>query len=310
MEIVYGLNESILTEIFQRGHAEPTVIAQGPPPILGTATVFRSLLDSLQTHDEFDIDSPADYCSLGKILLVTPGTKLMKRIPPTPGVDGFNVQGQPLPAPVQPDIPFSDKIKGAAPDENDPNILLALIAGQPLVVQNGTDVNPVLEVDEVNLATGNIVFDGSLRVNGDITSGMTVRVSGDVVVQGTIEAALVEAGGNITVNGDIIGTADHAAGNASDDVPRTARIRCGGEVKARFIENAIVDAQCSVNAQHQIRSSRIASSNTVQVGPWVLEAVLSWTASCVPGHRFIRTQSARLRVFPRWFKPAWIRTPI
>lgn len=268
LEIVYGVNEAALAEIFQRGYAEPTLIAQGTPPIRGTSTVFKSLLDSLQTHDhDFNDDSPVDYRSLGKILLVTPGTPLMERIPPNPGVDGFNVQGQALPAPEQPDTPFSDKLQGVAPDENNPNVLLATLAGQPLVVAHGVNVNPVLEVDEVNLSTGNIVFDGSLRVNGDITSGMTVRVSGDVVVQGTIEAAFVEAGGNITVNGGIIGTAETASFKTSGDAPRTARIHCSGEVKARFIENAVVDAQCSVNAQHQIRASRIASSNTVQVGP-------------------------------------------
>ena len=74
-------------------------------------------------------------------------------------------------------------------------------------------VNPVVEVDAVDLTTGNINFEGSLQVRGDISATMEVRVTGDVVVNGTMEAALVEAGGNVTVRA------------ASSAWPRRCRMR-------------------------------------------------------------------------------------
>lgn len=43
-------------------------------------------------------------------------------------------------------------------------------------------------------------------INGDVQSfGMHVKVDGDVTVHGTVEAAIIEAGGSITVNGGIVG---------------------------------------------------------------------------------------------------------
>lgn len=99
---------------------------------------------------------------------------------------------------------------------------------------------------------------------------MQVRVSGDVVVLGTIEAARVQAGGNINVNGGIIGLAErrHASrpGDAEAGPARSAHITAGGSVKARFIENAVVNADKSVAAEREIRQSRIYAGEGVTVG--------------------------------------------
>ena len=125
-------------------------------------------------------------------------------------------------------------------------------------------VNPVVEVDAVDLTTGNINFEGSLQVRGDISATMEVRVTGDVVVNGTMEAALVEAGGNVTVKGGIIGMAE-AMQDASGPA-RTAHIVCGGELKARFIENAIISAGQNVEVEREIRQCSIAAGGAVNVG--------------------------------------------
>ncbi|MFF7059567.1 DUF342 domain-containing protein [Achromobacter spanius] len=264
--IVHGVQEQALTEAVEKGNGETVVIAQGTPPTRGTPTRFESLLDRLQPRaQEIDELAHVDYRDLGSLLLVSPGTPLMRRFPPLPGVDGVNVLGEPVLPDELPDTPFSKDVSGVAVDPEDPLLLRATIAGTPTLVSHGVQVNPMVEVDAVNLSTGNITFEGSLQVRGDIAATMEVRVTGDVVVNGTIEAALVEAGGSVTVKGGIIGMAEALQDPAA--TARTAHIVCGGMLRAKFIENAIISAGQDVDVEREIRQSSIAAGGSVNVGP-------------------------------------------
>ncbi|KGD93594.1 hypothetical protein JL37_14200 [Achromobacter sp. RTa] len=264
--IVHGVLEHELAEAVERGARETVLIARGTPPTRGTPTRFESLLDRLKPRGE-DIDELAqvDYRDLGNLLLVSPGTPLMRRSPPLPGVDGTDVMGKPVLPEEMPDTPFAKDLAGVEIDPEDPLLLRAAIAGTPTLVSHGVQVNPMVEVDAVNLTTGNINFEGSLQVRGDISATMEVRVTGDVVVNGTMEAALVEAGGNVTVKGGIIGTAEALQDAAA--AARTARIVCGGALRARFIANAIVSAGKDVDVEREIRQSNIAAGGSINVGP-------------------------------------------
>ncbi len=103
-----------------------------------------------------------------------------------------------------------------------------------------------------------------MQVRGDIAVTMEVRVTGDVVVNGTIEAALVEAGGSVTVKGGIIGMAE-----ALQDAAATAHRphRLWRHAEAKFIENAIISAGKDVEVEREIRQSSIAAGGSVLVGP-------------------------------------------
>jgi len=264
--IVHGILEQELIDTVTQGRRETTQIARGTPPTRGTPTRFESLLDRLKPRGQ-DIDELAqvDYRDLGSLLLVTPGMPLMRRTPPLPGVDGSTVLGEPILPDELPDTPFASELSGAAVDPEDPLLLRATIAGTPTLVSHGVQVNPLVEVDAVNLSTGNIHFEGSLLVRGDIAATMEVHVTGDVMVNGTMEAALVEAGGNVTVKGGIIGLAE--ALQDATAAARTARVVCGGALRAKFIENAVISAGKDVDVEREVRQSSIAAGGSVNVGP-------------------------------------------
>ena len=264
--IVQGILEQELTDAVTQGRRETVQIARGTPPTRGTPTRFESLLDRLKPRGQ-DIDELAqvDYRDLGSLLLVTPGMPLMRRTPPLPGVDGTTVLGEPILPDELPDTPFASDLPGAAVDPEDPLLLRATIAGTPTLVSHGVQVNPMVEVDAVNLSTGNIHFEGSLLVRGDIAATMEVHVTGDVVVNGTMEAALVEAGGNVTVKGGIIGLAEALQDAAA--AARTARVVCGGALRAKFIENAVISAGKDVDVEREVRQSSIAAGGSINVGP-------------------------------------------
>ena len=104
----------------------------------------------------------------------------MRRIPATPGIEGRTIKGAVIAPRPGRDEPFAAQLIGAEIDSADPNILKASVTGQPVRVPCGVMVEPVLRVPEVNLATGNIYFDGTVQVDGDVNNTMKVQASGDI----------------------------------------------------------------------------------------------------------------------------------
>jgi uncharacterized protein (DUF342 family) len=264
-KVVYGVDEDALLQAVERGVAEAVPIASGIPPKPGAPTRFESLLPRERAAAaQADDNALVDYRALGNLVLVRAGMPLMRRIAATAGTDGIDVFGNPAPPPEPDDIPYDDDLTGVVRDPDDTEILVAAIDGAPSVMPAGVSVNPVVEVDAVNLSSGNIDFDGTLQVRGDITTGMSVKVSGDVLVSGTVEAAQIDAGGNIVVKGGIMGAAEGSS--TADAATRLAQVTARGSVQAMFIGNASISAGKDVVVEREIRQSDVAAGDSVTVG--------------------------------------------
>ncbi|HEX7748889.1 MAG TPA: FapA family protein [Bordetella sp.] len=279
--VVAGILDNALRQAIERRDGIGVCIALGQEPTPGEPATFTSLLESPSEHRAEAAEEPAeedededddgtytriDYRNMGNLLLVTPGEALMRRTPAVQGTPGFDITGKVTePAKIE-DLPFDAQSAGAAPSADDPDLLVASIGGAPKVLPRSVTVASVVEVEAVDLSSGNINLDGTLRVKGDIVTGMKVVVTGDIVVTGTIEAADVYAGGNITVNGGIIGMSETVATDGKEQ-SRAAHLVCGGTIKARFILNAEIDAAKTVAAEREIRHSFIDAGESVVVGP-------------------------------------------
>ena len=261
--IVHGLKPDAIQQALTSGRCEQLLIAEGQEPAAGVPTRFECLLRVPGTTGVSDA-RPIDYRELGSLIVVDPGAPLMRRIPAVPGQPGRDVLGQPIAARPVPDLPF-EPVSGAAIAPGDPNLLLATISGTPSVGKQGVSVNPQVEVQDVDLVSGNIHFDGSVHVKGDIRSGMRVQVAGDVRVEGTVEAAEVIAGGHVIVKGGIIGRAEHG-----EVAAETARIQCKGGLHAKFIEHANVEAGGTVQVDVGIRDSEVVAGDSVLAGTSVV----------------------------------------
>lgn len=255
--IVYGLLEAEMREALASGRCRQLLIAQGRAPEAGEPARFESLLRHAGTSDE---RSPIDFRELGSLVVVDPGTPLMRRIPPRRGRDGTDILGVAIPAPAVPDLPF-DIGPGTARSPQDPELLIATQSGLPSLAPRGVSVNPKVEVQDVDLASGNIQFDGTVHVRGDVRAGMLIKVTGDVLIDGTLEAAEVEAGGHVMVQGGIIGRAERSEAGL-----QTARVRAKGHVQARFIEHAQIEAGGSVQAATGLRDAEVHAGDEVLVG--------------------------------------------
>lgn len=268
-KIQYGINDKAIAQIIQGmatttpGQTVRTLIAQGKPSCRGRdATIEALLTDASDRRPQILEDGSVDYRNFGKIMTVPAGTPLIRKIPATLGTAGSTVTGKPILATVGTDIKLKIH-EGVIADSQNPNILMAAVAGIPVILPDGAKIDQVLNFANINVTTGNIDFDGTLVIKGDIISGMVVKVSGDIIVHGTIESAHVETGGKLEVAGGIIG---HRHAQQTGSPQFAAVIRCGTTLSARFIENAQVETNDSIYVQEAISHCRIISKNQIYVG--------------------------------------------
>lgn len=258
--IASGVLEREIESAVAAGAAQDLLIACGRKPSPGTDAKFQSLLPELkERRPHVDEHGVADYRNLGQITIVHPDQPLMRRIPGVSGEDGENVLGEKVPPPPVQDFKFAPGLQGTKTDPGDANVLLAAITGQPVMVTHGVTVEPAITVASVDLSSGNLDFEGTVNVRGDVKESMKIHATGDVVVGGTVEAAEIEADGDVVVKGGIIG---HQAGVLGT----TARIHGKGSVSARFIENAEVRAGNSILAEDHASHSNLTALSEVAIG--------------------------------------------
>ena len=219
--VTFGVDSPAVELLCKSTLHQRVTVATGKAPENGQDTRFELLVaDTRDRTPRIDAHGLMDFRELGAIPMVEAEQPLMRRIPPTNGVSGHNVRGETLdPLPGRNET-FAENLLGAYVSKDDPNLLLAVFNGQPVRCGNGVMIEQVLHVGDINVASGNISFNGTVHVDGEVLPGMKVHASGDIVVTALVDAGELEAGGDIHVGGGIIAH---------------AKVRAGGSVEARFV---------------------------------------------------------------------------
>jgi uncharacterized protein len=259
-----GVAEGIVLEAINQaiaaGAANGLIIAAGRPPVHGDDGWLEKLLPEARSRaPRVDESGRIDYRDLGEIFVVHPGDRLMLRHPATAGEPGATLLGAPIAARPGKDAMFAANLTGVEVSPDDPNLLLAAVVGQPVEVAGGMIVEPVFSVPAVSTASGNIDFDGSVVIKGDVASGMCVRCSGDIEVGGMVEAATLEAAGSIVVKGGVVGGLGRK--EAAEHF-----IRCGGSFNAAYAQQAKIDAGDSIFIDDTVMQCELAAANHILVG--------------------------------------------
>lgn len=250
--VVFGIDEAALQQVCDAPVPARVLVATGLAPVPGEDTQFKKLIDLARDRaPKVNEQGLIDFREHGDIPTVEVGTLLMRRIPATAGTEGRDVRGTPRPATPGHDHPFADKLAGVSPAGDDPDVLVAAIKGQPVYVSHGATVEQVLALGNVDMDCGNITYDGSVRVEGDILSGMKVHVTGDITVTGTVEGGELEAGGNVQVGAGIIAH---------------AKVRAAGSVSARFVENSQIHAGTVIAIDDMALQSELQALNQILIG--------------------------------------------
>lgn len=264
--VVSGVMLNEIEAAIKEGYAAERIIAQGLRPVPGTDAQFQSLVPEVRERKpQVDERGIADYRDLGQLIVVKKGDPLMRRTPPTEGKQGQDITGQLLPAQAGQDIPFASGLQGAELDPNDNNLLIATMTGQPKRVPNGVVVEPTINLPQVDLSTGNMHFEGTINIKGDVKDGMKIHASGDVFIGGTVEAAEIEAGGNVVIKGGVIGHREHSGD--SNEVPTfNGVIISKGSISAHFAENVRMEAGIDIIIEEFSMHNHLIALNRVLIG--------------------------------------------
>lgn len=271
-KIRIGINEALINEIFAGG---PTLniteeccylIATGQNAVDGKDSDFIPLVEEISERrprvlqDEKD---KVDFKELGEFPVYPEETPVFKLTEPVPGKDGMTVSGKPIRAYQGKELKLKLD-KTVRPDYENRRIYVSTIKGMPVFSENGVHIENVLQVDEVNLATGNVRYDGSIQVKAGVKPGMLVEATGDIRVGGLVDNCTLKAGGNVEVKGGIMG---QKSPDLKADAPtrENAVVRAKGNVQARFIQDAWVESNGSIAAQKLIMHSRLWAENTIKL---------------------------------------------
>lgn len=252
-------------EVLSMGQTEHQIIARAIPPQNGENTRFEALVEGDRDLSPVEDDKGrVDMHQLHDFVVVDPGTPLMRRIPATQGEAGVNVLGEPLEPRPGKELPYGKDCEGTVPDARDPDVLCASIKGHPVTLRQGVRVDPVLKVKNVDLSTGDIDFDGSLEVAGDVTSGFVVSATGDVIVRGMVEKAEVYAGKNLIISGGVMG--EDAGQDEQGQLKLRTRLRAGDNLSAKFINLAEASAGGDLEVREYALQSHLSAGRDLMLG--------------------------------------------
>ncbi|PQJ89392.1 DUF342 domain-containing protein [Aliivibrio sifiae] len=269
MEITRGISKNALKKIMvlsrnlEAGEKISLLVAKGKEPIDGENASFTPLVEdfreqALQPQEKEDDEDKVDMRDLGETITVVEGDELIRRIPPTKGVEGYTVKGEIIPATPGKNSKLRAG-KGAAISPRDPELVIATISGMPWINKDGADVDNALCLNAVDISTGHVKFKGSVIVSGDIAADMIVKATGSVTVGGFIESANVQAHGDVIAMKGIIGH------HVEEGEEHTCFVKAGGKITAKFVQSANLQASGDIELGLHSIQSFVKSKNAVTV---------------------------------------------
>lgn len=272
-KIVEGINRDVIEEAINTSHyCEFIPFAQGKPATEAGDGFFEFMFNTNPSKKpKLKEDGSVDYYNLNLVEVVEKDTVIAVYHEKRDGIDGYNLQGTVIKAKQGRDLPplrgsgfyvSDDGKKYYAEQDGKVELSMGRLIVTGMYTVSGS----------VDLSTGNIDFRGDLYITGNVIREMTVKATGNITIDGLVEAAHIEAGKGILIKGGILGGGK-------------AVIKAGDNIYAMFIENSYVQSNNCVQADSIVNSNVTAYSDINVFGK----------TSCIIGgiikaNRYIKTK--------------------
>jgi uncharacterized protein (DUF342 family) len=208
---------------------------------------------------------PVSFYDRCAFVFVKEGQRLGRVVPPTDGEDGLDVFGNAIAA--KPGRAVSLRV--------DDSILLAsdgeMTAQLDGVLSRSRDkasVKQYLELPQgVDFSTGNIDFDGDVKVINGVRDLFKVSATGNLEIAGLIECAQIQAGGDIVSAGGMAGREEgtlRAGGDLTIRYIDSTHVTVGGSLR---IEREAINCEITVNGKIESPQASIIGGRTSCIGP-------------------------------------------
>lgn len=244
-KITVGIKHDVLESIAANPYSitYPITVAEGKPAVNGADAYLRNEIREMNNADK----EAFNFRVVLHIPSVTKGQLLATEIPAGEGINGLDVTGRQIPG--RNGRPL--KIKAGNNVFYKAGEFYSILDGKVSITNKSISVNPVFEVKgDLDLKTGNLDFVGNITINGNVPSGYELKAGGDIWVHGIVEAASLQAAGNIIIQGGVAGG-------------MKGSITAGGNVLVNYLNQANVKAGQDVIVKTSILHSRVTAGGNV-----------------------------------------------
>lgn len=244
--IQYGILEKEIDKLLTPGNKDRAVlVAAGRPAEDGPDGWYEYFFRTkLSRKPKLMADGSVDFQSVEWFELVKEGQKIALYHEAEPGIAGCTVTGREVP-------PQKGHEKSVLTGKGfqllgDNKTYVATVSGKIELHGQRIEIDKTLVIDEVSLATGNVNFDGSVYITGNVGGGSLIQATGDVVVRGYIESASIESSGGVLlyrgINGNGVGYI-MANGDVSGKFFESCKVFTKGSIRASYCLNCDLHAE-------------------------------------------------------------------
>ena len=249
-KVRFGLDQDVIADFLaNRQYCTDYVMAVGEQPIHGRDARIEYFFNTNKNlQPKRNEDGSVDYKELNTISHIEKGQLLARLHKEDPGKVGRNVFGEE----IKPRTVRSEKLEygNNISINEDRTEIYSDVTGHANFLNGKVFVSDVFKVPaDVDNSVGNIEYNGSVEILGNVKTGFSVRATGDIIIGGVVENAFVESGGQIIVKQGIHGMHKgvlKAATNVMAKYIENAKVYAGGFVEAEAILNSDVSATAEV----------------------------------------------------------------
>lgn len=235
-QIRHGIEQELIRKMIRdEVYNREFCVAVGTPMVEGRDGHYDYLFNhNFSKKPKIRPDGSVDYWSINTIEPVEKGQVIVIYKPARAGEDGMTVKGKPILAKRARDLP---PLKGRGFTRQEDGVTYtANMDGKVDMEGERVIVSPLYEIfGNADLSVGNINFVGDVLIHGNVASGVTIKATGNITVDGVVESAY------ITANSDIILRSGMVGGNR-------ARLNCGGNLYAKFVEYTKIEVKGRIEA--------------------------------------------------------------
>ena len=249
--ITVGIDQAVLDKIIaDKREVENLVFAEGEASVKGDDSILIWYVDlNTSLRPTITERGKVDFKHLIQCEPVEKDQELVSKLPPTEGTSGMTVTGETI---YSPGKEFALPAGKNTILSEDKLTLCAAIAGHAFWMSEKVNVDNIYHIKgDVDFSTGNVRFDGTVIIDGDVRSGFRVEATDTIHIGGNVEAAeILSHNGDVNIQLGIVGRGK-------------AKVLANGTLRCGFIQDANIGVRKDVIIERHTINSTISSGGRV-----------------------------------------------
>lgn len=244
------LPEAVEAIIAEEIYNQPVLVAKGEPAVKGKDGYYEYFFNTEKCgKPKLNEDGSVDYQNVRMFEMVQEHQRLAYYHPATEGQAGMTVRGKVL-----------HTVRGKEEKVltgkgfilmHDKRTYVSALSGKVELDEekHHMDVTAVCIMEEVTPATGNVEFDGCVYVLGDVMRGTSITATGDVVIDGGVEACTIRCGGELLLRQGANGKGEGflaADKSVAGKFFEAISVQAGKDIRANYCLNCHLKAHSEI----------------------------------------------------------------